>query len=212
MLDLGPIERSSLALAEAENRFKQYIEKSTLQNYLAESASSLMKSLDETSVLLNEKNESDLPIKNCNLMQCRNRVYQLLYNDIRKINADLNFHFDEVFTVPFYPAYLDSVVFNLISNSLRYHDSKKQTRIDVRCKGEEKYFVLEVQDNGLGIDLNKYGDRIFKLKQSSHNHPESTGIGLYMIRAQLESLGGEIQVESEPNIGSAFRAFIPKNR
>lgn len=182
-----------------------------LQQYLKVSAESLMRSLTETSSILNQEKENELPTEVCNLMECCLRVEHLLSNEIRKIKAQINFHCSEDQEISFYPAYLDSVVFNLISNAVRYHDPEKETRIDVRCIEKEHFYVLEVQDNGLGVDLDKFGDRIFKLKQSFHGHPDSNGIGLYMIRAQLESLGGEIHVESEPGIGSTFSAYFPKD-
>ena len=63
---------------------------------------------------------------------------------------------------------------------------------------------LQVKDNGLGIDLNKYGAKIFGLRKTFHNHPEARGVGLFITKAQVESMGGNIRVESEMGEGSNF--------
>lgn len=184
-------------------------EMKTIHHYLSESSESLIKGLRETSDFLNENSEN-LPIEDCDLNACIKRVEQLLFNDVRKINADIRIKVPKEQTIRAYSPYLDSVLFNLISNALRYNDPQKDPYVEIRSTIQDEFICLEVEDNGLGIDLKKYGDRIFKLRQSFHNHPESSGIGLYMIRAQIESLGGEIEVESKPGFGSIFKARFPK--
>jgi sensor histidine kinase regulating citrate/malate metabolism len=73
-----------------------------------------------------------------------------------------------------------------------------------------KDIILEVRDNGLGINLERYGHQLFKLQKTFHRHPESRGIGLFMIKNQIEALGGEITVESQENVGTTF--FINFNK
>ena len=70
--------------------------------------------------------------------------------------------------------------------------------------------MLEVKDNGLGINLDRYGHQIFKLQKTFHKHPESRGIGLFMIKNQIEAMGGEISIKSKENIGTTF--FINFNK
>jgi signal transduction histidine kinase len=64
--------------------------------------------------------------------------------------------------------------------------------------------VLSVKDNGLGIDLEKYADRVFKLNEYFHQGYDSKGIGLYLVKTQVESMGGTIMVESTVNEGTEF--------
>jgi sensor histidine kinase regulating citrate/malate metabolism len=64
--------------------------------------------------------------------------------------------------------------------------------------------VLEVEDNGLGINLEKYGEQLFKLRKVFHRHPESRGVGLFLVKNQVETMGGEIAVKSEENKGTTF--------
>jgi sensor histidine kinase regulating citrate/malate metabolism len=70
--------------------------------------------------------------------------------------------------------------------------------------------ILETTDNGLGINLQRYGHHIFKLRKTFHRHPESRGIGLFMIKNQIEAMGGEITLSSKESEGSTF--FINFNK
>jgi sensor histidine kinase regulating citrate/malate metabolism len=72
-----------------------------------------------------------------------------------------------------------------------------------------KKVILELRDNGLGIDLTKYNDSVFKLFKRFHTHVESRGIGLYLIKSQLEGLKGSIEIESEVDKGTLFRVVVP---
>jgi len=182
-----------------------------LYKYLEESASGLMGALDELSSLLKVESASDLPTEELSVMEYCNRVKQILSRPTMEINAELNFDIPPDFKVTFYPAYLESVIFNLISNAIRYHDPEKDPWVKVWVEDKKDEHLLYVSDNGLGIDIEKHGDEIFKYRRTVHNHPESTGIGLYLIRSQIESLGGEITVNSILGRGTTFCVSIPKS-
>lgn len=67
---------------------------------------------------------------------------------------------------------------------------------------------LRVSDNGMGINLNKHGDKLFGLFQRFNPNIEGSGIGLHIVKKQVETLGGEIKVESTVNIGTTFYIYI----
>jgi signal transduction histidine kinase len=69
--------------------------------------------------------------------------------------------------------------------------------------------IIQFEDNGLGIDLNKNRDKIFHLYQRFHEHRTGKGLGLYLVKTQMESMRGNILVESTPNVGSKFILEIP---
>ncbi len=71
--------------------------------------------------------------------------------------------------------------------------------------------ILQVEDNGMGIDLAKFGHHIFKLRKTFHNHPDSRGVGLFMVKSQVEAMGGEIQVSSEVEKGTTFTIYFGKH-
>ncbi|UYZ61419.1 PAS domain-containing protein [Hymenobacter weizhouensis] len=103
---------------------------------------------------------------------------------------------------------LRSVVYNLLSNALKYRHPDRVPRVHIRCRAEAGYQVLQVQDNGLGIDLAHGQEQLFQLFQRLHTHVEGTGIGLYMVKKIVENAGGHITVQSQLGQGSTFAVYF----
>ncbi|MFM2196476.1 MAG: hypothetical protein RL092_2076 [Bacteroidota bacterium] len=104
-------------------------------------------------------------------------------------------------------AYVDSVLLNLLTNAIKYSDSKKQkSTIRIKTEVTSEYVQVSFIDNGLGIDLEKHGRKMFGMYKTFHEHKDSRGIGLFMIKNQIEAIGGKIEVESTEGIGSTFTA------
>ena len=100
--------------------------------------------------------------------------------------------------------YLQSILYNLISNSLKYTRKEVIPVIQISSFTKNNHTYLTVSDNGLGIDLNKFGKSLFQFKKSFHSGYDSKGIGLYLIRNQIEDLGGSIFAESEVENGTTI--------
>jgi len=100
-----------------------------------------------------------------------------------------------------------SIVFNLISNAIKYRDSNRVLEITISTTIEEGYFIFSVKDNGLGMKPD-YEEKIFKMFKRMHDHVEGTGIGLYIIKRIVENSGGKIEVITELGKGSEFRIFL----
>ncbi|AMA49565.1 MULTISPECIES: PAS domain-containing sensor histidine kinase [Flavobacterium] len=127
------------------------------------------------------------------------------------VNLDIN----ENFEVSFIPAYLESVIFNLTTNAVKYSDpNKKDSFISFYLKSEIddniEYDVLCVEDNGIGIDLEKYQQAVFGPYKTFHKNRESTGIGLYIAKNQVEAMGGKISVVSKLGVGSVFKVYFKR--
>jgi signal transduction histidine kinase len=110
-------------------------------------------------------------------------------------------------TFRFAEKHLRSVVYNFISNAIKYASPGRPPRVRVRCYRTEKYAVLSVTDNGLGMDLRK-DQKLFSLFHRLHDHVEGSGIGLYMVKKILDNAGGKVEVESRLDEGSTFRAYF----
>jgi len=108
---------------------------------------------------------------------------------------------DEILTLK---SYLYSIFFNLVSNSIKYRQPGITPVIEIRSARIDNMVRLIFKDNGLGIDLEKRGTQVFGLYKRFHWHVEGKGMGLYMVKAQVESLGGKISVKSEVNKGTEF--------
>ena len=112
-------------------------------------------------------------------------------------------------SVSFSEKNLRSVVFNLLSNALKYRAPDRLPHVRLRAWHEDTYAVLEVQDNGLGLDAANE-QKLFGMFQRFHDHVEGSGIGLYMVKKMVENAGGRIAVRSELGIGSTFLVYFSR--
>ena len=122
----------------------------------------------------------------------------------------LKIEFDKVSILNVNKAYLESILLNLFTNSIKYKSPKRKLRIFVSSTEVNNEIVLIFRDNGIGIDLDRNKDKIFGLYQRFHNYPDSKGLGLYLVKSQVESMGGSISVVSEVDKGTAFTIVFKK--
>jgi PAS domain S-box-containing protein len=126
-------------------------------------------------------------------------------SDIR-IGTDLNDHP----LVSFSEKNMRSIVYNLLSNAIKYRHPEREPGVRISSGEEGDYFVLVVQDNGLGLSLDQQG-KLFGMFRRFHDHVEGSGVGLYMVKRIVDNAGGKIKVESRPGEGSTFSVFLKKN-
>ena len=103
---------------------------------------------------------------------------------------------------------LRSIVYNLLSNALKYRAPHRVPRVEVRAHVHPGHTVFEVHDNGLGIAA-EHLPRLFTMFQRFHDHVEGSGIGLYMVKRMVENAGGRIEVHSQLGAGTTFFVFLP---
>jgi len=143
-----------------------------------------------------------------NLAQSFNEVMEQLDYDIKDANATLEIDIPEDLSINFIRAYITSIFYNLMSNAIKYRDFERALKIKVSVKQEEDFTVLNVSDNGIGIDLNRYGHFLFQPFKRLTVEREGTGIGLSIINNVVRKNGGKIEVESKLGKGTNFRVFI----
>jgi PAS domain S-box-containing protein len=107
-------------------------------------------------------------------------------------------------SVLFKKSYLESIFLNLITNSIKYALPGRNPLIDFHSWVEGEKQFLSVTDNGSGFDMEEVKDKIFGKHQQFHGHADSKGIGLYLVHNHIISMGGTIQVNSEPGQGTSF--------
>ncbi|SDL04052.1 PAS domain S-box-containing protein [Salinimicrobium catena] len=122
--------------------------------------------------------------------------------DQDKIEIRTNFSEVPEFNAP--KSYLHSIFSNLISNSIKYRRPGVELVLEVNSRKGNDKTIFEFCDNGMGIDLEKKGNQIFGLYKRFHNHVEGKGMGLFMVKTQVELLGGVINVYSRVNEGTRF--------
>jgi signal transduction histidine kinase len=147
--------------------------------------------------------KQDLVIDNV-LSEVRKGIDNLLLENKGVITSD----FSEVNIIKYNRIHLESIFLNLLTNAIRYRSAERKPGILIRSYREGKWIVVSFKDNGLGIDLKRYGDRLFGLYQRFHESKEGKGLGLYMVNSQVVAMGGKIEVESEPGKGSTFKVYF----
>lgn len=105
-------------------------------------------------------------------------------------------------------AYLDSVLLNLITNGIKYRSKDRAAKLMLKAENLGKYILLKVSDNGLGIDMKRNGARVFGMYKTFHDNKDARGIGLFITKNQIESMGGKIEVESKVNVGTTFKISL----
>jgi signal transduction histidine kinase len=125
--------------------------------------------------------------------------------------AQLTFEFEPLPTLPYVRSTLRTVLLNLLSNSLKYREPGRPLRVRVGTHNLPSGPMLEVQDNGLGIDLARHGGELFHLFRRFHPEAsEGTGVGLFLVNRLVEGSGGHIEVDSQPGLGTTFRVHLRK--
>ncbi|MEJ8756825.1 PAS domain-containing protein [Pontibacter sp. H259] len=127
---------------------------------------------------------------------------------IRKTEAEISISVDGHTTSSFSQKNLRSIVYNFLSNSLKYKHPERKPEIKINSYVEANYLVLTVQDNGLGIN-DEQQTKLFTMFRRFHDHVEGSGVGLYMVKRMIDNAGGKIEVESQVNTGSLFKVYIP---
>ena len=143
-------------------------------------------------------------VNQINLEKCTKDVIDLLQGEILKSGAFIKIDFSKVKTISYPKKYISSIIFNLLSNALKFSSPDRKPKINIRSFKKDDYICIEVKDNGLGLDLKKYGNKLFKLRKTFHNHPDAKGFGLFITKTQIESMNGKIIARSTFGKGSTF--------
>lgn len=124
---------------------------------------------------------------------------------IMETKAKITYDFSSVETIEYSSVYLESIMQNLLSNAIKYRSLERNPVIHFETDLEQNQPCLKVSDNGLGINMERNGDRLFGLHKTFHQHPDAKGVGLFITKAQVEAMGGEILAESEVDKGTTFK-------
>jgi PAS domain S-box-containing protein len=136
-------------------------------------------------------------------------IRQSLHAEISASLARIQVDFTAAPEVVSVRSYVLSILYNLLSNALKYRSPDRDLHIKVQSAPEGDYTCLAVTDNGLGIDLAKNKDKLFGMYKRFHQHIEGKGLGLHLVKTQIETLGGSIRVQSEKDKGTTFKVLFP---
>ncbi|MGQ7947655.1 PAS domain S-box protein [Flavobacterium sp. WC2509] len=168
--------------------------------------------LNETMVHLNEviniRTNINLATESLNLSECIDNVMKVFSKQILSKEVIITNLIPKDLVINYNPAYLESILYNLISNAIRFSHSERKPNIHLEWIPKKNKNILKISDNGIGIDLEKYGNKIFGLYKTFTNDKRSKGVGLFITKNQIEAMGGTITVQSEENQGTIFKIEI----
>ncbi len=174
-------------------------------------ADDLMETINDLAEVVKIKNEISKDTSAVSLSKVMDKSIESLSQTIESSEAQIEYDFKDLDTIYAPKTYVESIFINLCSNALKYSSPDRKPVIKVEAAIVEQRLKILFSDNGLGIDLNKYGSKIFGLRKTFHRHKDSRGVGLFITKAQIEALGGEIGVESEVDKGTTFTIWLPKS-
>ena len=184
-------------------------EKEQALDFILSSSKALNKVIDDINLILEVK-------QNIHEVKCKIDL-ELLLSDIKtsinylliKEQVIIHSDFEDSPSIYSIRSFLYSVFYNLVLNSIKYRRVDVVPEIHLSAKKIENKVVLSFKDNGKGIDLTKHGAKLFGLYKRFDTSVEGTGLGLFMIKSQIEELGGTINVESELGAGTTFMVELP---
>ncbi|HVD99151.1 MAG TPA: ATP-binding protein [Cytophagaceae bacterium] len=183
-------------------------QKDFLVKKIGEVTRSFSKTIDDLTEVVKIRQTVSLEFQEHIFEEVVHDIKTMLNTQIESSNTLIHCDFSQCTNIRYPKVYLESILLNLITNAIKYRSEKQAPEIRLTTKMIDGSVLLVCEDNGLGIDLKKFGDKIFGMNKTFHPNADSRGMGLFITRNQLESLGGSISVESEPGKGSAFTVLF----
>ncbi|GAB3859095.1 hypothetical protein GCM10028822_35110 [Hymenobacter terrigena] len=182
-----------------------------LIDYFERALGRIYATIDDLSAIVQvQRQQQERPVEAVDLAQLVGEITASLHDQIEQSKATFELDFATFPAVDFVRPNLQSVLFNLISNSLKYAAPARPPRIRLSSTPDALTGrpTLTVQDNGLGIDLDRFGPQLFQLFRRFHSHVDGTGMGLYLVNRIVQNHGGRIEVSSKVDEGTTFQIYL----
>lgn len=175
---------------------------------LDKAAKNLNETFNELVESIQITQDTEIPHEEIELESFTNGIIDSLQGEINKTQTIIEMDFSQAPKLCYPVNYMRSILQNLISNSLKYSSPERRPIIKINSKIKNDSVIISISDNGLGLDLNKHSENLFKIRKVFHDHPAAKGFGLFITKSQVTALGGKIWVESEPDVGSTFHVEL----
>ncbi|MDB4923145.1 PAS domain S-box protein [Mucilaginibacter sp.] len=186
------------------------IEKEDLTGMLGVSAASLQETLVHLNEIVDVHTNYRQSLKHLNLYREIHKAADALSASLRLAAASLFIEVDPGIEIEYDQAYLESILLNLLTNGIKYRNAEKPLEISIKASQSQDQVILVIQDNGLGIDMNLHGDKLFGMYKTFHGNKDARGIGLFLVKNQVEAMGGQINAYSKPGEGMRFTIEFKK--
>lgn len=179
-------------------------EKESLQNMLNDASESLGETVSHLNDVVQITTSSKDQLKKVNLLKSIKSVEKNISALLQEKNVLYNFEISEDLNITAVPAYLESILLNLLTNSIKYSSPNRRPEINITTIIKNDNLILNFSDNGQGIDLKRHGEKLFGMYKTFHEHEDAKGIGLFITKNQIEAMNGSINVISEVDKGTTF--------
>lgn len=174
---------------------------------LEKSVSRLKQTIKGLIEVIATENHRKLQARNVNIKKVVDQVKEEFAGLLQEKKACLLFTLKKSH-IFYNEAFLASIIRNLLSNALKYADEQRVPEIEIYTERQNKYLLLRITDNGIGMDLSYIGDKLFSPFKRFSKQAEGTGIGLHLVKDIIEKNGGYIEVDSRPGKGSSFCCYL----
>mgnify|MGYP000480573685 CR=1 FL=1 len=179
---------------------------------LLQSSTSLQETLSYLTDIVVMQNEVKNNVQALNLYEYVENVRLSIQSLVFSNNAEIENKIDKEIFVKAIPAYLESIILNFLTNSIKYASNKRTPLIVISSEMTSSYVTFSVTDNGLGIDLERHGKKLFGMYKTFHDREDARGIGLFITKNQIEALGGKVEVKSQLNQGTTFKIYLKNGK
>ena len=179
-------------------------DKEIFKGILTRSVSRLDKTIHSLIEILDVQHKENHVARELNFSKLFSEIQDELESMVRDTNASIVADFSTSPTIRYVDAFLQSLLRNLLSNSLKYKDPDRPLTVRVSTTLKRGTVLLNFSDSAAGMDLNVIRDRLFAPFSRFSNRATGKGIGLYLIKSMVENNGGSVTVESTPGVGTSF--------
>jgi signal transduction histidine kinase len=171
--------------------------------------------LNDTLINLNEiisiHTNTDLPIMAVSLAEEIEKIITAIPVLLRDAEATVDYNPEKEALIDVNPAYFESILLNLFTNAIKYKFKGRPLHIAIKFENRNKGSLITFKDNGMGIDMVKHRHDLFKMYKTFHGNKDAKGMGLFILKSQVEAMRGSVEVESEVGLGTTFKLFFARN-
>ncbi len=182
-------------------------EKNEMLNFLKDISTGFSSTIVHLAEIVETQNRA-IRLEPLSLSEYINKAIHTLLIDVKTTGAVIQNNVEEGVYVLANPAYLDSIILNFLTNSIKYKHPDRPPVIELSATVKRTEVVLTIRDNGLGIDLARHENDLFGMYKTFHGNADAKGIGLFLVKSQVDAMGGRIEVESEVSKGTTFHVFF----
>ncbi|GAB3513990.1 sensor histidine kinase [Emticicia fontis] len=182
--------------------------KNELTEFLITIANDLQETVHYLNDVLQIQTNLNQQVKKVNLYNEIEKVLTNIKGSIEETSAVVHIDLPQNLVVDYSPQYIESILLNLLTNAIKYRHPDRKPNIHIRSEHTDKYLILKIEDNGMGIDLNLHGQKLFGMYKTFHTNKDARGLGLFIVKNQIDAMGGKIEAESKVDKGSTFKVYI----